>query len=147
MKKSILVIAILVGILNAIPSKAQMGIAYYPFQSIVSLNSDSEKLAWADLRMETNTFISNLNFEINAMWNFIRKDRLNYYLGLGININPFYALEELEATNGYLIHFGTRIKPFKKAENLQIAFEISPYLNTSFNAGQIRSLIGIAYNF
>ena len=94
MKKSILVIAILVGILNAIPSKAQMGIAYYPFQSIVSLNSDSEKLAWADLRMETNTFISNLNFEINAMWNFIRKDRLNYYLGLGININPFYALEE-----------------------------------------------------
>lgn len=146
MKKLLLLIIVLLA-LKPNEGKAQIGLAYYPFQSVIALNSDCEKILWADLRMETNTFISNINLELNANYNFKKSDWVNYYTGIGINLNPFYALEDLPATNGYLLHFGTRIKPFQKMKNIQIAFEISPYFNPDFDGGQIRSQLGLAYNF
>lgn len=146
MKKLALLFIIIIG-LKTNSVSAQMGVSYYPIQSIISINSDTEKMFWADLRMETNTFISNVNFELNGFYNFKRKENINYYIGLGINVNPFYSLEGLSATNGYLLPLGCRIKPFSKIRNIQLAFEIAPYLNPDFEGGQIRSLLGIAYNF
>ncbi len=146
MKKSLVLFLFIFG-LNSKKAEAQIGVSYFPIQSIVALNSDSEKMLWADLRMETNTFIANINFELNGFYNFKRKDNINYYIGLGINVNPFYSLEGLSATNGYLIPVGCRIKPFPRIRNVQLAFEISPYLNPDFEGGQIRSLLGLAYNF
>lgn len=145
--KNSLFILVLIFSLAAKTNSAQVGISYYPFQSIIAVNTNTEKMAWADVRMETNTFISNLNFEFNGLFNFKRTEWVNYYSGIGININPFYTLKDLPATNGYLVHFGARIKPFSKIKNLQVAFELSPYLNTDFSAGQIRTLMGLSYNF
>tara|TARA_R110000868_G_scaffold206294_1_gene455070 strand:+ start:63 stop:515 length:453 start_codon:yes stop_codon:yes gene_type:complete len=127
--------------------KAQVALSYYPFQSIVALSSDSEKTLWLDGRLESNTFLSNVNMEVNAMVNFRKRDYYNVYSGLGFNFNPFYAAEDLTFTNGYLLHFGLRFKPWQKHPNFQVAFEISPYLNSNFDGGTLRSLLGLSYNF
>lgn len=128
-------------------SKGQLSINYYPFQSIASLSSDSEKKLWIDLRVESNTFISNLNFELDAMYNFKRDNYYNAYAGLGYNFNPFYGLDDLAFSNGYLLHMGIRLKPWQKHKALQIGMEISPYFNANFDGAVLRSLLGITYNF
>lgn len=124
-------------------SIGQIGIGYYPFQSVFSINSNSEKLIWGDLRVETNTFFSNINFELDGMINIKRTSFANYYTGIGINISPFQGTEYL--SNGYVFNFGTRIKPIRKHQQFQIMFEISPYFNPYFDGGKLRTLLGVSY--
>lgn len=125
---------------------SQIAISYYPFQSVLSVSSDTENLIWADLRVETNTFFSNINLEFDAMLNIKRTDWVNYYTGLGINVNPSYGLEDLPFTNGYVFNAGIRIKPIEKHRNLHVVFELSPYFNRNFDGGIIRTLFGVSYN-
>jgi hypothetical protein len=125
---------------------SQIAVSYYPFQSILSVSSNTDKLLWTDFRIETNTFFSNINLELNAMVNIKRTDWVNYYSGLGINVNPFYGLESLPFTNGYVLNVGVRVKPIQKHKNLQVIFELSPYFNKNFDGGMVRTLLGISYN-
>ncbi len=127
--------------------KAQVAVSYYPFQSVLSVSSNTENILWADIRVETNTFFSNLNIEVSPMWNFKRTNWVNYYTGIGINFNPVNSSQNLPFINGYVIDFGARIKPLQKNKNIQLLFEISPYVNQEFTGGNLRTLLGIAYNF
>lgn len=81
------------------------------------------------------------------MFNIKRTDWVNYYLGAGINFNPFYSLEDLPFANGYAFNAGARIKPIQKHKNIQVVFELSPYFNTNFDGGLLRTYLGLAYNF
>ena len=126
---------------------SQIAVSYYPFQSILSVSSNTDKLLWADLRIETNTFFSNMNMEFDAMINIKRTDWVNYYAGLGINVNPLYGFKDLPSTNGYVLNIGVRVKPIQKYKNLQVMFELSPYFNRNFDGGMVRTLLGISYNF
>lgn len=146
MKQIVYIIMLL--ILSATPKLlAQISIGYIPFQSVLIIATDTEKLVWAELKMETNTFASNLNLEISPKINFKRRDWVNYYAGVGIGVNPVYAFSELSLINGYFVDFGARIKPLAKFRNFQIIFEISPYVNQEFKSGNIRTRLGIAWNY
>lgn len=127
--------------------KAQVSVGYYPFQSILSVTTNTEKVIWADFRVETNTFFSNINMEVSPMWNFKRTDWVNYYTGVGVNFNPVNVFQDLPFINGYTLDFGARIKPIQKYKNIQLLFEISPYINQEFTSGNIRTLLGVAYNW
>ena len=72
-----------------------------------------------------------------------KTDWVNYYTGLGINANPFYGLESLPFINGYVFNVGVRVKPIQKHKNLQVIFELSPYLNKDFDGGMFRTLLGM----
>ncbi|PKP29723.1 MAG: hypothetical protein CVT99_16130 [Bacteroidetes bacterium HGW-Bacteroidetes-16] len=144
--KKILVIFMLSFVFLTGKIYSQIALSYYPFQSVLSVSSNTDKLLWADLRIETNTFFSNINLEFNAMVNLKRTDWVNYYSGLGINVNPFYGLEDLPFTNGTVLCAGVRIKPVQKHKNLQVVFELSPYFNKYFDGGMVRTLLGISYN-
>ena len=98
------------------------------------------------MQIETNTFFSNINLEFNALINIKRTNWVNYYSGFGINVNPFYGLEDLSFTNGYVLNTGVRVKPIQKHKNLQVVFELSPYFNKNFDGGMVRTLLGISYN-
>lgn len=127
--------------------KGQISLGYYPFQSILSVTTNTEKAVWGDLRVETNTFFSNINMEFSPKWNFKRTDWVNYYTGIGVNINPVNPFQALPLINGYTFGFGARIKPIQKYKNVQLMFEISPYVNQEFTSGNLRSLLGVAYNW
>ncbi|HEY5123305.1 MAG TPA: hypothetical protein VIK14_06165 [Ignavibacteria bacterium] len=126
---------------------SQVAVSYYPFQSILSVSSNTEKLFWVDYKIETNTFILNLNMELSPKFNLKRSERVNYYVGPGISFNFTNATADLPLTNGYFIDTGVRIKPIKKYKNIQLVFEISPYINSEFSGGNLRTRLGISYNF
>jgi hypothetical protein len=126
---------------------AQVAISYFPFQSILSVSTNTDKRLFGDFKMETNNFISNFNMEFSPKFNFKRLEKVNYYSGIGISINPINSFANLPITNGYFIEFGMRAKPFEKLNSLQVVFEISPYVNREINGGNLRTRIGIAWNF
>lgn len=127
--------------------KAQIAVGYYPFQSVLSISTNTERVVWADFRIETNTFISNMNMELAPMWNFKRTDWVNYYAGFGTSFNPANTFQNLPFVNGYALYVGSRIKPIQKYKNVQLMFEISPYINQEFTSGNLRALLGVAYNW
>ncbi len=141
------VLVILVFLLTQKQLFAQVAINYFPFQSILSVSTNTDKRLFADFKMETNNFISNLNMEFSPKFNVKRLEKANYYAGIGISINPVNSFANLPITNGYFIDFGMRAKPFEKLNNLQIVFELSPYVNREINGGNLRTRIGIAWNF
>ena len=126
---------------------AQVVISYFPFQSILSVSTNTDKRLFADFKIETNNFISNFNMEFSPKVNIKRLENVNYYAGIGISINPVNSYSNLPITNGYFIDFGIRAKPFEKLNNLQVVFEISPYINKNINGGNLRTRIGLAWNF
>jgi hypothetical protein len=126
---------------------SQVAVSYFPFQSILSISTNNEKLCWAEYKIETNSFVSNFNMELSPKLNFRKRELTNYYVGPGVSFNPAYSFAHLSIMNGYFIDFGVRIKPLPKRRNLQIVFEISPYVNREFSGGNIRTRLGVAWNF
>ncbi len=126
---------------------SQVAISYLPFQSILSISTNTEKLLFVDYKIETNNYISNLNMEFSPKFNFKRTEWINYYVGAGVSFNPANLYADLPITNGYFIDFGIRAKPLIKIRSLQIVFEISPYVNKEIASGNIRTRIGLAWNF
>jgi len=126
---------------------SQVAISYFPFQSILSISTNTEKILFVDYKIETNNFISNLNMEFSPKFNLKRTEWINYYIGAGLSFNPANLYADLPITNGYFIDFGLRAKPFIKIRNFQVVFEISPYINKEFKSGNIRTRIGLAWNF
>lgn len=126
---------------------AQVSIGYYPFQSEISVSTNSERLVWGELRIATNTFYGNITTEPIAMVNVYRKTVLNIFGGAGVNFNFFNAISDISVLNGYSLHVGSRIKPFQNVKNIQLIFEVSPYFNKSFDGGLFRTRLGVAYQF
>jgi hypothetical protein len=133
--------------LSWISTFAQVSVSYFPIQSVLAISSNTERLVWADYKVETNTFFSNLNMELSPKINFRRTPAVNYYSGAGISFNPAYQASDLPIVNGYFLDLGVRIKPIRQYRNLQLVFEVSPYLNKEFNGGSLRTRLGISYNF
>lgn len=129
------------------PAAAQVAVTYFPFQSVLGVASDTERRLWAGVNAETNTFLANVNLELQGMTNLKRGEGVNYYAGLGVNTNPLAAVNELPLVNGYTFTVGARIKPLATHRNVQVVFELAPYANAHFDGGTIRTLLGLAYNF
>ncbi len=145
--KRILTILLLTSILSVKQSTAQIGIAYYPFQSEIALNTNIEHMIWGDLRIATNTFWGNITKEPILMTNIKRTSTANYYAGLGANFNFFNGFSDNNVVNGYTLHAGARIKPLRSYRNIQCIFELSPYVNPAFDGGLFRTRLGLAYQF
>lgn len=145
--KNIIVLFIL---LIAIPYNrlySQIAVAYYPFQSELSISSNTDNILWGDLRLATNTFWGNITTEPALMVNIKEQKWVNYYAGVGANFNFFNSFDNVSVLNGYALYLGTRIKPLQNLKNIQCIFEISPYMNPQFDGGLLRTRLGIAYQF
>lgn len=126
---------------------AQVSVGYYPFQSLLAVSTASDRLLWAEYKLETNTFMSNLNMELSPRINIKRTAQSKFYIGAGISINPINQFSELSALNGSFIDIGTRIKPLKTQPGFRVIFEISPYVNRTFDSGNLRTRLGLAWEF
>lgn len=126
---------------------AQVAVSYFPFQSILAISTNTEQRLFADFKIETNTFVSNFNLEFSPKVALKRSEGINYYFGPGISVNPANSYANLPVANGYFVDFGMRAKPSKKYQNLQVVFEISPYVNREISGGNLRTRLGVAWNF
>lgn len=85
--------------------------------------------------------------EFSSKFNYKITDNISYYSGIDISINPVNSFANLPITNGYFIDFGMRAKPIERLDNFQVVFEISPYVNRDIDGGNLRTRLGIAWNF
>ncbi|MFK7907354.1 MAG: hypothetical protein AB8B69_19620 [Chitinophagales bacterium] len=143
----LLLLFIWTAILHTQPLSAQASLGYYPFQSELSITSNTNKILWGDMRLLTNTFWGNITVEPALMVNIKKSKFVNYYTGVGVNCNFFNGFNDVSVINGYSLNFGARIKPIENAPNLQCIFEIAPYMNQSFDGGLLKTRLGLAYQF
>jgi hypothetical protein len=123
-------------------------VAYYPFNSILSVSTNPELKVWADFRFQTNSYFSSLSTEIAPAINLNKNPKGRYYLGGGVRINYLAALQgDTKMLEGYFFNLGVRSAPFEKIPQIQIAFEVSPYVARNFESGLFRTRLGLAYNF
>ncbi len=124
----------------------QASVAYYPFNNVVSVSSNADRAFWVDARVQTNTVFGSLSTTFCPMVNVVRKERINYYTGLGIRANFLNGLDNRDILEGYSLHIGARAHvPF--VPNLRVAVEIAPYSRKDFKVGVLQSFLGIAYQF
>jgi hypothetical protein len=144
MKKIIIALLYLLVTTNA---KADFSIGYLPVtRHMLQATTNPEKMLFGDIRLQTNSFISNSNIEIAPFINLRRKGLANIYLGLGISMNPFNSYSASSPVNGYFTTVGARIKPLNNKQ-FAVLFEISPYVNQAFRSGMIRTNLGLSYCF
>jgi hypothetical protein len=127
-------------------SKAQ-SISYYPFNSILGLNTNEKKAIWLDAKFQTNSYFSSLGTDISPEFNIKRKPKAIFYIGAGAKLNYLNVAQDKSILEGYFMNAGTRLMPFDKLKKVQIAFEISPYVSKKADIGLLRSWLGIAYSF
>jgi hypothetical protein len=122
-------------------------VTYYPWQSQLAISSNLHKTAWIEARFQTNSFLSSLNTEVAPMFNFVKKENVNYYTGVGIQFNALNSLANKNILNGYFLSIGTRIRPLEKNRRVALSFEISPYVERKFDLGTFRTWLGVSYEF
>lgn len=132
--------------LLSVVSKAQ-SVAYYPFSSILSVSTNPEKGFWLDGRFQMNSFFSSLATEVAPAVNLNSNPKGRFYFGGGIRANALAASAGNDLLEGYFVNFGMRSAPFEKYPQVQIAFELSPFVANDFESGLFRSRLGLAYNF
>ncbi|MFT7419562.1 MAG: hypothetical protein ACI9QN_000480 [Arcticibacterium sp.] len=145
LRRRFLVVAVFIATLNYCNAQS---VAYYPISSIVSISTNPVKPIWLDLRFQTNSFFSSLSTEIAPAVNLNKNPKGQYYIGGGLRLNYLEAFQgNGDILEGYMLNIGIRSAPFDKYPQVQIAFELSPYVASNFETGLFRSRLGIAYNF
>lgn len=144
MKKTFLALLLLTFFMQA---RADFSIGYFPINhSMIQATTNPERRLFGDIRVQTNSFISNSNIELAPFLNVYRKEMLNVYIGIGGSFNPFNQYNDASALNGYFITVGGRVKPFNNKQ-FAVLFEISPYVNQEMASGMIRTNLGLSYCF
>lgn len=127
---------------------AQAVVTYYPFNSIVSISSNSLRPVWFDVRIQTNSLLASLNTELAPMFRVGQTRNANFYVGAGINTSIVGKLTDQEdLVKGYFLSSGVRVRPFEKLQNVGISFEVSPYSAKNFKSGIFRTWLGLSYQF
>jgi len=146
MKKSLFVLILMLSFNPGL--YAQVAVSYYPFNSFLGVSTNPNKTIWGDLRLETNTFISNTNMELSPKINVKNTDIVKAYIGPGVNFNIIYGLfNNGQYLNGYFLTGGVLVTPFRKVRNLGFIFELSPYVNYTLNGGYFRTNLGLSWHF
>jgi hypothetical protein len=125
----------------------QASVAYYPFNSILSISSNPNRAAWLDARVQTGTPLGSFNTTVVPMVNFIRKPTVSYYAGLGVNLNPLTGINGERFVKGYSAHVGVRFMPVAFLPRFRVALEVSPYTQSNFKFGNLYSYLGLVYQF
>jgi hypothetical protein len=127
-------------------SSAQ-SLVYYPFNSQLSISTNPQSVLWVDAKFRTNSYFSSLSTDLSPNISFKRKEKAVFYTGAGVRINYLNLVEKNSPLEGYIIHVGSRLMPFKAYPKVQIAFELGPYISRKADLGVMNSLLGIGYNF
>lgn len=142
--KHVIIALLLSGTLSAF---GQASVAYYPFNSLVTVSSNADRAFWFDGRLQTNTLFGSLSTTLCPMVNVARRAQVNYYTGLGVRFNALNSIDNRDILEGYSLHIGVRIKPLLMLPNLRVAFELAPYSRKDFKTGNLQSFLGLAYQF
>ena len=134
----VLVLVALLGI-SSVPAFSQMSVSYYSSNlSKIGLACNFSNRFWTELRLYSNTEISNLTPELVLCYNIVSKEQHNIYLGFGGNVNYF---------SGFVLPVGVQFTPFEKLERFSLHIEFQPALDFGYESIIIQSSWGLRYKF
>lgn len=124
-------------------------VGYYPWNGLLAVSTNPTRAIWGDVRFQTNTLFGSLSTELLPMVNIKQTETAQFYVGGGVRFNFVGKLagQTSQLVEGYLLNVGTRIKPFKENRNVQIAFELAPFVERTIKSGILKSNFGVVYCF
>ncbi len=134
---------------SGLTASAQWSVGFYPYPySRVELTSNPGSRLFGGLRVQTNSFASNLNTDLNFYWNFKREKNLNAFAsgGLRFNIGDLFGGNG-EVFRSYLFSAGMRIRPLNDLPRLGLSFDVGPVIHPSLRTARIESNVGLFWVF
>jgi len=117
---------------------SQLSISYYSSAlSKIGLGYNFNDRFWSELRLYSNTSISDITPEVVICYNIVKKERHNIYLGLGGNVNYF---------TGFVLPVGVQFTPIEKFDRFSLHIELQPTLDIESDL-IIQSSWGLRYKF
>ena len=136
------------GLIGMQPARCQ-SVGYYPWNGLLTVSTNPKLPVWGDVRLQTNTLFGSLSTELLPLVNLKQTETAQFYAGGGIRFNFIGRLagQTKNLIEGYSLNVGVRVKPFKENRNVQIAFELAPFVERKFDSGVLKSNFGIVYCF
>lgn len=124
-------------------------VAYYPWSGLLGVSTNTTRPVWLDVRLQTNTLFGSLSTEVLPLFNISQKSRTQFYAGGGVRFNFIgkIANQTNNVIEGYSLNIGTRLTPFASQPQIQVAFELAPYVARKFDTGILKSNLGLVYRF
>jgi hypothetical protein len=117
---------------------SQLSISYYSSTlSKIGLGYNFNDRFWSELRLYSNTSISDITPEVVICYNIVKKERHNIYLGIGGNVNYF---------SGFVLPVGVQFTPIEKFDRFSLHIELQPTLDIESDL-IIQSSWGLRYKF
>ena len=122
-------------------------VGYYPWNGLLTISTNPNRVVWGDVRLQTNTLFGSLSTELLPMINLKQTELTQVYAGGGVRFNFIgrIAGQTKNLVEGYSLNVGVRVKPFKENRNVQIAFELAPFVERKFDSGVLKSNFGVVY--
>jgi hypothetical protein len=115
-----------------------LSISYYSSTlSKIGLGYNFNDRFWSELRLYSNTSISDITPELVICYNIVKKERHNIYLGLGGNVNYF---------TGFVLPVGVQFTPIEKFDRFSLHIEFQPTLDINSDL-ILQSSWGLRYKF
>ncbi len=123
---------------NSYKGFSQLSISYYSSTlSKIGLGYNFNERFWSELRLYSNTSISDITPEVVICYNIVKKERHNIYLGIGGNVNYF---------TGFVLPVGVQFTPIEKFDRFSLHIELQPTLDIESDL-IIQSSWGLRYKF
>jgi len=119
----VLLLVALLGI-SSVTAFSQISVSYYSSNlSKIGLAYNFSDRFWTEVRLYSNTEISNLTPELVLCYNIVSKEQHNIYLGFGGNVNYF---------SGFVLPVGVQFTPFENLERFSLHIEFQPALDFGY---------------
>ena len=139
--KKITKVLVLIGMLATLPvtSFSQLSVSYY-FSNLskIGLAYDFGPRFWTELRLYSDTEISNITPELVFCFNVVNREQHRIYLGIGANVNYL---------TGFVLPVGVQFSPFEKFNRFSMHIELEPTFDFGSEGLIIQSSAGIRYKF
>ena len=118
---------------------SQLSVSYYSSSlAKIGMAYDFTPRFWSELRLYSDTDISNITPELVFCFNIANKEQHRIYLGLGGNINYF---------TGFVMPIGVQFTPFEKFDSFSLHIEFEPMLDLAVEDLILQASWGIRYKF
>lgn len=147
-QKTLLFVVLLTGLAPRL-AQAQASVGYYPWSGLLTVSTSPDRTLWLDTRLQTNSLFASLSVDILPMLTLSRSERVQWYMGGGVRVNPLYRLIDPNASlltlDGYSVNVGVRAAPFQQVPNLALAVELNPFVKNDLASGVLKSHFGLVY--
>lgn len=143
MKKLLLLSFILFSVISISQAQVSAGVNMLSSETFVTVGTDPDAKIFGEGRLGTG---GDIGVELMGAYNVIKKDDVNFYIGLGLGLDDDRHRNGDDDDDIYVaIPFGLLVKPFN-SKNLGLVLEAAPILADD-HGDYFRAGFGFKYTF